>query len=233
MDTNNELNPKGQLTEYCQKRGMMAPTYASERSGPDNAPSWKVTVTWGTDSSHKTEPVSGSKKQAEQEAARQALAVMEAEDQETSDQETENRRMAMKEGHGHVEKTEQASEAFVSGGFASGSLEPQKFDEALAERTETTSTIDASSSMPHRESLEPITVPIDLVTTALGIANHRWTELKRDQERTRGRHQGGTQTDAQYAKAVAQLAMELVREVDAAAKRDGAEIKFVQSERTD
>ena len=78
---------------------------------------------------------------------------------------------------------------------------------------------------------EPITVPVELVTTALGIANHRLTELKRDQrpQRTRGDsrrpYMGSAPPAEEFPKQLAQLTMEIVRHVHAQAGQQGIVFK--------
>ena len=78
---------------------------------------------------------------------------------------------------------------------------------------------------------EPITVPVELVTTALGIANHRLTELKRDQrpQRTRGdsrrSYTGSASTTEDFPKQLAQLTMEIVLHVHAQAGQQGIRFK--------
>ena len=77
----------------------------------------------------------------------------------------------------------------------------------------------------------PITVPVELVTAALGIANHRLTELKRDQrpQRTRGdsrrSYTGSASTAEDFPKQLAQLTMEIVRHVHAQAGQQGIVFK--------
>jgi ribonuclease III len=69
---------KTSLQEWAQARGMAPPTYAeTARSGPDHAPVFTVQVT--VDSGEAAEAVAGSKRLAEQAAARALLARMEVE----------------------------------------------------------------------------------------------------------------------------------------------------------
>ena len=78
---------------------------------------------------------------------------------------------------------------------------------------------------------EPITVPVELVTTAVGIANHRLNEIKRDQrnqrpkEDYRRRYVGSAPTGEDFPKQLAQLTMEIVRRVPAEAGQQGIRFK--------
>ena len=80
----------------------------------------------------------------------------------------------------------------------------------------------------------PITVPVELVTAALGIANYRLTELKRDQrpQRTRGdsrrSYTGSASTAEDFPKQLAQLTMEIVRHVHAQAGQQEGSCDTVQ-----
>lgn len=68
-----DQNYKGLLQQHCQLRGIDPPTYGATGSGSSHQPSWMITVEYG-DTSHTTpEPVIGSKKIAEQTAAKQIM----------------------------------------------------------------------------------------------------------------------------------------------------------------
>jgi ribonuclease-3 len=68
---------KSSLQEWAQARGMPPPTYTElERSGPDHQPSFTVEVRIDTGESERA--LAGSKRQAEQTAARALLARMES-----------------------------------------------------------------------------------------------------------------------------------------------------------
>jgi len=70
------------LQEWAQARSMAPPIYTETgRSGPDHQPVFTVTVT--LDSGHSETARAGSKRMAEQQAARALLARMEAGDGET------------------------------------------------------------------------------------------------------------------------------------------------------
>ena len=64
------LNYKGKLQEHLQQRGEEPPCYKTEKSGMDNAPVFRATVT-AVGSSAQGE--GGSKKEAEQQAAKALL----------------------------------------------------------------------------------------------------------------------------------------------------------------
>jgi len=78
---------------------------------------------------------------------------------------------------------------------------------------------------------EPITVPVELVTTAVGIANHRLNELKRDQRNQRPKEDyrrpyvGSAPTAEDFPKQLAQLTMEIVRYIHAEAGQQGIRFK--------
>ena len=68
-----DQNYKGLLQQYWLLRGVEPPTYGSAQCGSSHQPSWLVTVEYG-DKNHKTsEPIIGSKKMAEQIAAKQIV----------------------------------------------------------------------------------------------------------------------------------------------------------------
>jgi ribonuclease-3 len=70
-------DPKTSLQEWAQARGMTPPGYAeTARSGPDHQPVFTVRVT--LDSGESAEATAGSKRLAEQSAARMLLERMEA-----------------------------------------------------------------------------------------------------------------------------------------------------------
>lgn len=69
-------DPKTALQEWAQARGMQPPAYVeSARSGPDHAPQFTVRVT--LDSGEEAEATAGSKRLAEQGAARLLLERLE------------------------------------------------------------------------------------------------------------------------------------------------------------
>ena len=69
-------DPKTALQEWAQARGLKPPAYTeADRSGPDHAPVFTITATLPTGES--AEARAGSKRQAEQAAARALLAQVE------------------------------------------------------------------------------------------------------------------------------------------------------------
>ena len=75
MSENNldDQNFKGLLQQHCQLRGIDPPTYEATQCGSSHQPGWLITVEYG-DKSHTTpESVIGSKKIAEQTAAKQIM----------------------------------------------------------------------------------------------------------------------------------------------------------------
>ena len=86
-------------------------------------------------------------------------------------------------------------------------------------------TVDATETPQHPtevSSPEPLYIPTELVTTALGIANHR---LAGPQRGTRYRDSiESKQSNQAFAQTLAELTMQIVREVANAAKTSG--VKF-------
>ena len=68
------LDPKSQLQVFFAKAGREAPRYISEMTGPQHAPSFLVRV--DVDGGHSYLGTGGSKKEAEQSAARAALEAL-------------------------------------------------------------------------------------------------------------------------------------------------------------
>lgn len=123
-------NYKGLLQQYCQKRALGNLTYETDQCGTPNEPSWIVTVKYGETTYTTPAPIRGSKRWAEQMAAKQIL-----------------------------EQIESHQEAFLAG----DSVEASDADEQSTEMA----------------SPDPLHVPVELVTTALGIANHRLSGQQR------------------------------------------------------
>ncbi len=65
-----QTNYKGALQEFLQKQGLEPPMYETEKSGKDNAPIFRATATAAGNSA---QGEGGSKKEAEQEAAKRLL----------------------------------------------------------------------------------------------------------------------------------------------------------------
>ena len=68
-----DQNYKGLLQQYCQLRGVDPPTYGATQCGSSHQPSWLVTVEYGDESYKTPAPVVGSRKMAEQIAAKQII----------------------------------------------------------------------------------------------------------------------------------------------------------------
>ena len=175
-------NYKGILQQYCQKRALGDLTYETDQQGTPNEPSWRVTVKYGETTYTTSAPIRGSKRWAEQVAAKQAL-----------------------------EQIESCQEAFLA-----GCSEPRSHqDDSL----ETTETHEQSTEV---SSPEPLYVPTELVTAALGIANHRLAGLQRG---TRYRDSVESKQGSQaFAQNLADLTMQIVREIANAAEASG--VKF-------
>ena len=71
-------NYKGILQEYCHVRNLGDPLYEVTRYGSPNEPSWYVTIKYGQSSHTTSEPLPGSKRLAEQMAAKQVLEILES-----------------------------------------------------------------------------------------------------------------------------------------------------------
>ena len=71
-------NYKGILQQYCQKRALGDLTYETDQQGTPNEPSWRVTVKYGETTYTTSAPIRGSKRWAEQVAAKQALEQIES-----------------------------------------------------------------------------------------------------------------------------------------------------------
>ena len=175
-------NYKGILQQYCQKRALGDLTYETNQQGTPNEPSWIVTVKYGETTYTTPAQIRGSKRWAEQMAAKQTL-----------------------------EQIESRQEAFLAGCSESRSHQ--------GDSVETTETHEQSTEV---SSPEPLHVPTELVTTALGIANHRLAGLQRG---TRYRDSvESKQGNQAFAQNLAELTMQIVREVANAAESSG--VKF-------
>lgn len=180
-------NYKGDLQEHCLQRGLGIPLYATNSVGPPNEPSWIVTLKWGKQEHTTPSPIPGSKRVAEQEAAKQVLAEIKT--QQVSKEKEREEHLAQNLGN-------MLGKALSDGG------------------------VDIEEALPD----ESITVPIELVTHAVGIANFRYNEKKRD-ERNRLNRPPTTESDDAYVKQVAELTMKLVRALQDSAKRYKVEMQ--------
>ena len=70
-------NYKGLLQEYCHVRNLGDPSYEVTQFGSPNEPSWGVEVRYGRARHSTPEPLRGSKRLAEQIAAKQVLEILE------------------------------------------------------------------------------------------------------------------------------------------------------------
>ena len=70
-------NYKGILQEYCHQRNLGDPIYEVTQFGSPNEPSWSVEIIYGGSRHVTPEPLPGSKRFAEQMAAKQALESIE------------------------------------------------------------------------------------------------------------------------------------------------------------
>ena len=175
-------NYKGLLQQYCQKRALGDLIYETDQQGTSNDPSWIVTVKYGETTYTTPAPIRGSKRWAEQMAAKQVL-----------------------------EQIESHQEAFLA-----GRSEPRSHQMGSVETTETH---EQSTEVSSPDSLY---VPAELVTTALGIANHRLAGLQRG---TRYRDSvESKQSNQVFAQSLAELTVQIVREVASAAEVAG--VKF-------
>ena len=175
-------NYKGVLQQYCQKRALGVLTYETDQQGTPNEPSWIVIVKYGETTCTTPAPIRGSKRWAEQMAAKQVL-----------------------------EQIESHQEAFLA-----GSSEPRSHQ---MDSVETTETHEQSTEVSSPDSLY---VPTELVTTALGVANHRLAGLQRG---TRYRDSvESKQSNQVFAQSLAELTVQIVREVASAAEVAG--VKF-------
>ena len=175
-------NYKGILQQYCQKRALGDLTYETNQQGTPNEPSWIVTVKYGETTYTTPAQIRGSKRWAEQVAAKQAL-----------------------------EQIESCQEAFLA-----GCSEPRSHQ---GDSLETTETHEQSTEV---SSPELLYVPTKLVTTALGIANHRLAGLQRG---TRYRDSvESKQGNQAFAQNLADLTMQIVHEIANAAEASG--VKF-------
>ena len=182
-------NYKGILQQYCQKRALGNLTYETNQQGTPNEPSWIVIVNYGETTYTTPAPIRGSKRWAEQAAAKQVL-----------------------------EQIESYQEAFLA-----DRSEPRSHQ---GDSVETTATHEQSTEVSSPDSLY---VPTELVTTALGVANHRLAGLQRGTRyRDSVESKQGNQAFAQH---LAELTIQIVREIANAAEVSG--VKFGDTSQPD
>jgi hypothetical protein len=170
-DTTVDENYKGIFQEYCYARNL-DPVYESTPHGCQSEPSWNVTVRYGQSVYTTPNPVRGSKRFAEQVAARQLL-----------------------------EQIESRQEAFLAG---------EPFDQLPdSEEAHAPQGSESDSEILVTPPLETLHVPVELVTTALEIANNRLAESG-----TRFRQSSDVERSNRiFAQDLANLTMIVVREV--------------------
>ena len=175
-------NYKGLLQHYCQKRALGDLIYHTDQRGTANEPSWIVTVKYGETTYTTSAPIRGSKRGAEQMAAKQVL-----------------------------EQIESHQETFLAGE-----------SESQSHRGDFVETTGMQEKATEVSPPDPLYVPTEFVTTALGIANHRLAGLQRGTRyRDSVESKRGNQAFAQH---LAELTMQIVREVANAAEAAG--VKF-------
>ena len=197
MIEGNGCNYKSDLQHYCHQQKLAVPTYTSVQEGPSNAPSWMVTVRW-SDSEYTTpNPIQGSKKHAEHMAAKQVMESLDNKNQQVVNQ-TE-----AKELLDVVDQELQAS--------------------SQTEINAMPSAVSASKPDTASEEKQPLFVPVELITTALGIANHRLSQFKRER-----RYVGALGSEANFPEQLAKLSMEIVKAVHREAEAQHIEIEDVE-----
>lgn len=175
-------NYKGILQQHCQKWALGDLAYETDQQGTPNEPSWVVTVKFGETTYTTPAPIRGSKRWAEQMAAKQAL-----------------------------EQIESHQEAFLAG-----------CSESRSDQGNLVETTEMQGQPTVVSSPDSLYVPTELVTTALGIANHR---LAGQQRGTRYRDSvESKRSNEAFAQHLAELTMQIVREIANAAEASG--VKF-------
>lgn len=202
-------NYKGDLQQYCQMRQWVMPFYDTKSAGTPEAPAWIVTLKWGNDQQFTTEPIPGNKRHAEQMATKQVLEAISAEKQA---------HLADNPRHMATD-TPQLQEQVLSYTGINGLLD------AVADSSEDTTGSETLTDSP------PRAVPVELVVSAIGIANHRYNEKKRD-ERARSRRSSQTESDEVFASNVAEIAMTLITAIEKAAKQRNITIEGVSTTTT-
>ena len=176
-------NYKGLLQEYCHVRNLGDPSYEVTQFGSPNEPSWGVEVRYGGARHSTPEPLRGSKRLAEQIAARQVLEILES-----------------------------RQEAFLAG----DSLEDNESATAAF-------THEAQSNSIEEAALPPIDAPVELVATALTVASQRMAGVSR--RGAKYRESSDSRKDNElYARNLAELTVQIVRELTAAAESNNVKI---------
>ena len=190
MIEGNEYDYKSDLQHYCHQQKLAVPTYISVQEGPSNAPSWMVAVKWNDSEYTTPEPIQGSKKHAEHMAAKQVMEFLD----------DKNQPIEVKELLDVVDQESQVSSQ-IEINVAPSAVSESKPDTASEEK-------------------QPLFVPVELITTALGIANHRMSQFKRER-----RYVGALGSEANFPEQLAKLAMEIVKAVHREAEAQHIEIE--------
>lgn len=184
--TNSNLiaeNYKGLLQEYCHVRNLGDPSYEVTQFGSPNEPSWGVEVRYGRARHSTPEPLHGSKRLAEQIAAKQVLDILEL-----------------------------RQEAFLAG---------KPLEDNAPDTTESES--EAHSDIIEKAELLPIDAPVELVATALTVASQRMAGASR--RGAKYRESSNSKKDNEiYARNVAELTVQIVRELITAAESNNVKI---------
>ena len=176
-------NYKGLLQEYCHVRNLGDPSYEVTQFGSPNEPSWGVEIRYGRARHSTPEPLHGSKRLAEQIAAKQVLELLEL-----------------------------RQEAYLAG----KSLENDASDTTESEPK-------AHSNFVEGADLPPIDAPLELVATALTVANQRMAGASR--RGAKYRESSDSKRDNEiYARNLAELTVQIVRELITAAESNNVKI---------
>lgn len=176
-------NYKGLLQEYCHVRNLGDPSYEVTQFGSPNEPRWGVEVRYGQARHSTPEPLCGSKRFAEQIAAKQVLEILKS-----------------------------RQEAFLAG----ESIEKNSSDAAEF-------TPESHSNSIEGVDLPPIDAPVELVATALTVASQRMAGASR--RGAKYRESSDSKRDNEiYARNLAELTVQIVRELVAAAESNNVKI---------
>ena len=176
-------NYKGLLQEYCHVRNLGDPSYEVTQFGSPNEPRWGVEVRYGGARHSTPEPLRGSKRFAEQIAAKQVLEILES-----------------------------RQKAFLAG---------ESMEKNLSGAAEFTSELD--SNPVEVADLPPIDAPVELIATALSVASQRMAGASR--RGAKYRESSDSKRDNEiYARNVAELTVQIVRELITAAESNNVKI---------
>ena len=176
-------NYKGRLQEYCHLRNLGDPTYEVTQHGSPNEPSWSVEIQYGQARHITPEALRGSKRFAEQMAAKQALDAIEL-----------------------------RQEAFLAG----STLQDEAFEPEESEPQPASAPIE-------KADLPPVDAPVELVASALNVASQRVADATRRNPKYRETFASRKDYEV-YARDVAELTVQIVRELITAAESNNVEI---------